>query len=74
MLFICFCVYVYMNLQPNPGGFYKYWYVYQARIQEGGGGGQGGQQGAKNHTRRKKRIKIGQPRSKIQAKTYRKTH
>ena len=26
--------------------------------------------GAKHHTHRKKRIKIGQPRSKIQAKTY----
>ena len=49
-----------------------------------GGGGKGApppppifwgkNKGAKNHTHRKKRIKIGQPRSKIQAKTYPKTH
>ena len=50
-----------------------------------GGGGQGGlappppfsgekNKVAKNHTHGKKRIKIGQPRSKIQAKTYPKTH
>ena len=49
----------------------------QARIQ-GGGGGKGAlplppifwgkNKGAKNHTHRKKEIKIGQPRSKIQAK------
>ena len=48
----------------------------QARIQ---GGGQGCLAppphflGAKNHTHRKKKIKIGQPRSNIQAKTYPKT-
>ena len=40
----------------------------------GGGGNKGGDKGAKNHTHRLFLIKIGQPRSKIQAKTYPKTH
>ena len=46
----------------------------------GGGGGKapifwgGGNKGAKNDTQRTKNIKIGRPRSKIQAKTYPKTH
>ena len=58
---------------------YTFWFPVgnhtQARIQGGGphflGGGN---KGTKNHTHRKKEINIGQPRSKIQAKTYTKTH
>ena len=42
-------------------------------IRRGSRGGQGGL-GPQKTTHRKKRIKIGQPRSKIQAKTYPKTH
>ena len=34
---------------------------------------EGKYKGAKNHTHRKRKIKIGQPRSKTQAKTYPKT-
>ena len=52
------------------------WVCHVAGADPGGGGGKKleKKQGAENHKHRKEMIKIGQQRSKIQTKTYPKTH